>query len=104
MSYGWQSRPGLELRTRLLQLGGFTRLWLTPGERVLGGAAQGTPVLLRPGHDGGRPRAQDQPGHARHASGAWQLVRDDVSVAGAGLPGDRRAPVGAGGQVQAAAG
>ena len=39
----------------------------------------------------------------RHAAGAWQLVRDDVSVAGAGLPGDRRAPVGAGGHVQAAA-
>ena len=30
MSYGWQSRPGLELRTRLLQLGGFTRLSSTP--------------------------------------------------------------------------
>ena len=28
----------------------------------------------------------------------------DVSIAGAGLPGDRRAPVGAGGHVQAAAG
>ena len=30
MSNGWQSPPGLELRTRLLQLGGFTRLSSTP--------------------------------------------------------------------------
>ena len=34
MSYGWQSRPGLGLRARLLQLGGFTRLSSTPMERA----------------------------------------------------------------------
>ena len=44
MSYGWQSPPGLELRTRLLQLGGFTRLSSTPSREhdILGRRSHGT--------------------------------------------------------------